>query len=119
MRRKKKEIEGKEGKFTNNLLEMEKFKGKIAILEKKNEMLQEEKLKLGVRAAIGFEELTPRFKDFEKSFTELGITKPKPDYPSLDSISSISYIKALIEALKAKSKNWKLPGSKRAIGPSS
>lgn len=74
----------------------------MAILEKKNENLVDEKMRLGVRAAIAFDELTPRYDGFETAFQALGIPKPKPDYQSIHITSTRSYILALFDAIRNK-----------------
>jgi len=90
--------------YRENLKRVEKLKERITALEQRNEILQEEKRMLGVRAAISFEELTPRFKDFEDTFKELALERPKPEYKGLDKVSSNGFVKALIQAYKQHTK---------------
>ncbi len=85
-----------------NVQKLQRCKQKIDELEKAGLRLQDENQRLGVRAAVGFEELTPRFKGFEETFKELGIERPKPEYRGIDRTSSNGYIKALIQAIRAR-----------------
>ncbi len=73
--------------------------------EKSGEQLADENRRLGLRAAVSFEELTPRYKGFSEAFRDLGIAQPKPDYRSLSATSSVAYIETLVSVVKqAKSK---------------
>ena len=82
----------------------EEYKNKCTEHEKGLEILLDENRRLGVRAAVSFEELTPRYTRFSETFSELGIAQPKPDYNATSTISSIRYIEGLIKAYKSSHK---------------
>lgn len=64
-------------------------------LQKQLEELLEENRRLGNRAAVGFENLTPRFDDFKKTFKRLKIKPPEKERGNTR-ISSNQYIEKLI-----------------------
>ncbi len=78
------------------LEQLEKSKNRCVQYEEKIEKMSDENRRLGIRAAVSFDELTPRFPKFVETFTKLGIPQPKADYKSGSVISSIAYIEALI-----------------------
>lgn len=80
--------------------QMKKIKEKTEVVEKDNDLLADRNRQLGIRAAVCFEELTPRYASFQSAFEELGIEKPKPEYKSIGKISSISYIEKLLSMFK-------------------
>jgi len=74
----------------------EKYKNRCTEYEQKIEMLNETNRKLGIRAAVSFDELTPRYQRFPEVFAEIGIPLPKPDYKFGANISTNSYIESMI-----------------------
>jgi hypothetical protein len=80
--------------------QIEKVRTKLEALERTNAQLADQNRLLGVRAAVSFDDLTPRFKDFEAVFAHHALEKPKPEYQSLGKTSSIAFIQALIRQLR-------------------
>ena len=66
-------------------------------IQKQYEFLQEENRRLDVRAAAGFDGLTPRYNNFKKDFKRLKIKLPEKDRETTQR-SSVQYIEKLISA---------------------
>ena len=64
-------------------------------LQKQLEELLEENRRLGNRAAVGFEGLTPRYKNFKATFKKLKLKPPEKERGSTR-LSSIQYIEKLV-----------------------
>ncbi|CAI2364282.1 unnamed protein product [Moneuplotes crassus] len=83
--------------YNDTLILLKRSQESYKNLLKQYESIQEENRKLEVRAAAGFESLTPRYKDFKGAFKKLRIKKPelKKGYTTR---TSIQYIERLISA---------------------
>ena len=82
------------------LEQIDKYKSKFESQDRNVQLLTDENQRLGLRAAVGFDELTPRYGKFPDTFKELGITAPKADYKVSTCVSSIAYIQGLINAYR-------------------
>lgn len=86
-------------------ISLKNYKNSLALLSNSQEIrkklqlqveeLLEENRRLGNRAAVGFEGLTPRFENFKQTFKKLKIKQPEKDRGS-SRPSSIQYIEKLI-----------------------
>ncbi len=98
---------------------VKRLQERTAGLETRIEELTEENRRLGVRAAVGFEELTPRYGGLEKAFEELGLDLPQPEKVGEARVSSCGYIRGLIKAAGdiKKMKSHKLSKTSAAQSP--
>jgi len=105
------ELQGKYNKIkdefqikTNLLAELMKakklYENKIYELKNDFNNLEDEYQKLADRKSAVYEDLTPRYANFEKIFEELKLEKPKSGYIITEKISSISYIEEIIKKLR-------------------
>ncbi len=80
---------------------LQKRKVKCDALETANQQLADQNRLLGVRAAVSFDDLTPRYKDLDLAFSQLQLERPPTDFKALGKVSSIAYIQALLTHLKS------------------
>lgn len=67
----------KDENFNKCLLLLKEQKNKCQTLQKRVNILEYESMKMSVRAAVSFHELTPRYKPgYEEIFKELKLRKP-------------------------------------------
>ncbi len=88
-----------EGKLLIN--EIQKDRTKLEALSHTNELLADQNRSLGVRAAVCFDELTPRYSGFAEAFVELNLNPPPAESKGGSKRSSLSYIQVLLNAYKS------------------
>ncbi|CDW72583.1 UNKNOWN [Stylonychia lemnae] len=95
----KQQFESRFSEYQRSLQLLRQQKEKVEILNQRIYQLEYDLSKVNVRAAVAFNELTPRYQKFELEFKSLKIKKPL-DKLSWDRIATKDYIESLFQTIR-------------------